>query len=337
MSDIQYNLQFEKLCHSLQLGELVNEPAPLVGGFLHRMYAIQTTQGKYAIKSLNPQIMLRPAAMNNFIQSEQIVTFLADKIPAHPAKSYSGSTIQQLDNQFYLIFDWVDGQSLKPDEINKTHCEKIGTILAEIHKTDFSDLGIINEWSCNEQLTDWKDYLQKGKENNCDWVNLLLENIDKLYEWNTKANESAKCLALNMVISHGDLDPKNILWNQDNPILIDWESAGYINPMQDMTETAIYWSEEEGGNIDKERFLAFIAGYTKRYGNVQANWRMVLDNGFLGKLGWLEYSLKRSLWIECTDEEEQKMGTEQVTGTINALRRYADMISELEEWLLMLD
>lgn len=103
--------------------------------------------------------------------------------------------------------------------------------------------------------------------------------------------------------------------------------------MQDLTETAIYWSENELGNINKERFLAFIGGYKKRYGALQANWGMVLVIGFLGKLGWLEYSLKRSLWIECTDEEEQQKGTAQVTGTINDIRRYADMISELEEWL----
>lgn len=103
--------------------------------------------------------------------------------------------------------------------------------------------------------------------------------------------------------------------------------------MQEMTETAIYWSENETGNIDKERFLAFIVGYKKRYGTLQANWRLVLENGFLGKLGWLEYNLKRSLLIECSDEKEQQMGTAQVTETINAIRRYAEMISELEKWL----
>jgi len=103
--------------------------------------------------------------------------------------------------------------------------------------------------------------------------------------------------------------------------------------MQELTETAIYWSENEMGVIDKERFLAFIDGYKKKYGTLQSNWRMVLINGFSGKLGWLEYSLKRSLWIECTDEEEQQMGTTQVTETINAIRRYANMISELEKWL----
>jgi Ser/Thr protein kinase RdoA (MazF antagonist) len=333
MSDIQYNLQFDKLCNILQLGEVVGEPKAMLGGLLHRMYGIETTEGKYAIKALNPQIMLRPVAMQNFINSELIVTISANNIPALPAKKFNGTFMQEIDNQFYLVFDWVDGKSLKPNEINIVHCEKIGAILSEIHMTDFSELAIINDWSDNGQLTDWNYYLKKGQENNSMWVDLLLEIIDKIYDWNIMANKSAKLLAPDMVISHGDLDPKNVMWNQDNPILIDWESASYINPMQDLTETAIYWSENEIGNIDKERFLAFIGGYKKRCGILQANWRMVLASGFLGKLGWLEYSLKRSLWIECTDEEEQKLGTAQVTGTINAIKRYADMISEIEKWL----
>lgn len=333
MSDIQYNLQFKKLCDILQLGEIVGMAKAISGGLLHRMYAIETTKGKYAIKALNPRIMLRPVAMQHFINSERIVSIASNNIPALPAKRFNGTFMQEIDKQFYLVFDWVDGKSLKSSEINIVHCEKIGTILADIHMTDFSKLGLINDVSDNEQSIDWNYYLEKGQENNIVWVDLLLEIIDKLYDWNAQANESAKQLASDMVISHRDLDSKNVMWSQDNPIIIDWESAGYTNPMQELTETATYWSENELGDIDKERFFAFIGGYKKRYGTLQANWRMVLVNGFLGKLGWLEYSLKRSLWIECTDVEEQKMGTDQVTGTINDIRRYADIISELEKWL----
>jgi aminoglycoside phosphotransferase (APT) family kinase protein len=161
----------------------------------------------------------------------------------------------------------------------------------------------------------------------------LTETIDQLYNWNAKANNVTKLLSSNTVISHGDLDSKNVLWNKDTPIMIDWEASGYINPMQNLTETAIYWSENAAGNIVKERFIDFIRGYKKRFGAVQANWKMVLENGYIGKLGWLEYSLKRSLWIECTDEEEQRMGTKQVIGTIKAIRRYADKIYEIEQWL----
>ena len=199
--------------------------------------------------------------------------------------------------------------------------------------TNFSELGIINNWSDNAQLTDWNYYLKKGEENNIVWVSLLLEIVDNLYEWNAQANKSSKQLESNIVISHRDLDSKNVMWSKDKPIIIDWESAGYTNPIQELTETAIYWSENEKGNIDKERFFAFIGGYKKRYGTVKANWETVLVNGFLGKLGWLEYNLKRSLGIECTDKEEQQVGTDQVIGTIKAIRHYADMISELEKWL----
>lgn len=335
MSDIQYNVQFEKLCSLLQIGDIVGTPESISGGFLHRMYALETTQGKYAIKALNPHIMLRPVARQNFINSERIVHIVANNrnIPAIPAKIIRGTCIQEIDNQCYLVFDWVEGRSLKPNEINRVHCLQISAVLAEIHMTDFIESGISIECSDHEQHTDWNYYLQKGQENRATWVDLLLEHLDMLYDWNVQANHSAKVLSSERVISHRDLDPKNVMWNQDKPMIIDWEAAGYINPMQDLIETAIYWSENEIGNIDKDRFLAFIVGYKERNGTVQANWRMVLVNGFLGKLGWLEYNLKRSLWIECTDDQEQQMGTAEVTATINALRRYAEMIDEIEVWL----
>jgi len=333
MSETQYNLQFDKLCNRLQLGELIGTPEAISGGLLHRMYRIETNQGKYAIKALNPQIMIRPAAMQNFIHSERIANLVATNVPALPAKQFNGSSVQNIDNQYYLVFDWIEGRSLKSDEINTIHCEKMGEIVAGIHMTDFSELGIVNTCSNRAQLTDWNQYLQLGQKNNTEWVNLLRENMDQLYEWDIQANNAGELLLSNMVISHVDLDSKNVMWDQDNPVIIDWEASGYINPMQNLTETAVYWSQNESGEIDKERFSAFIGGYKKRCGTLHANWQVVLENGFLGKLGWLEYSLKRSLWIECTNEKEQEMGTEQVTETINAIKSYADKISELEEWL----
>lgn len=333
MSEKQYNLQFEKLCNILQLGEIIGVPEEIFGGLLHRMHAVETTQRKYAIKALNPQIMLRHTATQNFINSERIAKIAANHVTALPAKEFNDTLIQEIDNQFYLIFDWVEGRSLKTNEVDKVHCEKMGSILADIHMANFSELASIKERSGNVKLIDWDYYLQKGHQGNVLWVKPLLEIIDKLYEWNDEANKSVIQINSNWVIGHRDLDPKNVLWNLDNPIIIDWEAAGYINPMQELTETAIYWSEDETGNIEKERFFAFIRGYKKKYGILQADWRTVLLNGFLGKMGWLEYNLKRSLWIECAGAEEQQMGTAQVIETISAIRHYAELIPKLESWL----
>lgn len=329
----KYNLQFEKLCNTLKLGEIIKTPEVILGGLLHRMFAIKTTKGKYAVKALNPQIMARQTALNNYIRSERIVNIASNSLPAQPAKIIDGKFIQNIDNQFYLIFDWIEGNSLKSHEINIAHCKKIGSILAEIHKTDFSQIEDNNNYFDNTKETDWNFYLRKGEEINSIWVNLLHENIEQLFVWSDKANRYSRILASEMVIGHRDLEPKNVMWFQESPIIIDWESAGYINPKHDLIETAIYWSVNEKGGIDKEKFLAFVGGYQKHFGIIDADWRMVLEHGFLSKLDWLEYSLKRSLRIECTDEKEQEMGTIQVTGTINALKQYEDMIPELETLL----
>lgn len=333
MSDVQYNLQFEKLCNTLGLGEIIGVPEPISGGLLHRMFAIETKLGKYAIKALNPQIMRRPVAMQNYINSERIANIAVNYINALPAIKVQGTSIHEIDGQFYLVFHWVDGRSLKLQEINNNHCEQIGAILAKIHMTDYSELGTINDSSEDLQQSAWKYYLQKGQENNSEWVGHLLESVDDLDIWNVRANKSAQLLAMESIISHRDLDPKNVMWNNNSPMIIDWEAAGFINPMVDMTDTAISWAENEDGNIDKEKFMAFISGYKSRYGTLNANWKVIFDNGFIGKLGWLEYNLKRSLWIECTDEAEQQLGTAQVIETINVIRRYADMIPELEKWI----
>ncbi|WP_339293223.1 phosphotransferase [Paenibacillus sp. FSL W8-0187] len=273
----QYNLKFEKLCKILELGELIKAPEAIAGGHLHRMFAVETSKGKYAVKALNPQIMARPTALNNYIKSERIVSITSNHIPAQPAKIYNGAFLQNIDNQFYIIFDWIEGHTLKSHEISKANCKRIGSILAEIHKTDFSQIGNTNE-SYNEiQQIDWNFYLNKGRGMHSVWVNLLSDNIELLFLWNNKAKRSSKMLAAESVFSHRDLEPKNVMWKQDNPRIIDWESAGEINPKHDLIETAVYWSLNESGGIDKDKFHAFVCGYQERYGIVVTDWRIVLE------------------------------------------------------------
>ncbi|MWC28138.1 phosphotransferase [Paenibacillus sp. MMS18-CY102] len=333
MAETAYNLQFEILCNNLQLGEITAVPEAVSGGLMHKMYAVQTKKGKYAIKALNPQIMLRQTALQNYLNSEKIANVASRHVPALAAKAFNGIFMHNIANQFYLIFDWIEGVSLKSDELDIINCEKMGRMLADIHRADFAGLGLAKEGASRSSLTDWNFYLKKGKQHHSVWLSQLQQHLDQLEDWNAIAISSAIQLESDMVISHRDLEPKNVMWKQGNPILIDWESAGYINPMQDLTETAIYWSSDDSGNIDKEKFMAFISGYKSKYGTLRANWRIVLANGFLGKLDWLEYSLKRSLGIECTDIEDQKVGTSQVIGTLDALVQYADRITEIEQWL----
>ncbi len=40
------------------------------------------------------------------------------------------------------------------------------------------------------------------------------------------------------MISHTDLDRKNVIWQKNVPFIIDWEASGYINPTIELIQVA---------------------------------------------------------------------------------------------------
>ncbi|MDR6726979.1 aminoglycoside phosphotransferase (APT) family kinase protein [Paenibacillus amylolyticus] len=333
MNEIPYKLNFEKLCSELELGDLIGTPTAISGGLLHRTYALVTSLDKYAVKALNPQIMLRPEAVTNYRQSERIANKLAGTIAAQPAMIFNGNAVHHIEDQYYLVFQWIDGQTFQSMDITPLHCEQIGTILGQIHRTDCSSILDTSLQPAKQLEIDWNGYVKRGLHENIEWAPLLENHAHKLYEWTAKANTASTILSVDQVISHRDLEPKNVMCRHNKPIIIDWESAGRINPLHDLVETAIYWSVLDTGIVSQVKFMAFVRAYRKQAGEPKVDWGMVLNHGYEGKLAWLEYSLKRSLKIECTDQAEQQLGTSQVSGTLDSLQRYENMSGEIEGWL----
>ena len=220
--NLNYNLQFDKLCETFYLGEIISEPKQISGGHLHKMFAVETVSGKYAVKALNPQVMLRSAAMPDIINGEQTAQIAAKTIPAAYAKKFSGDYIIEIDGQFYLVFDWIDGSPIYSERINVYHCKTMGKILAELHQIDFSSLDLKDDYSSEEKIVDWDYYLEQGKKISAVWLGVFNDNIENLYKWNKLLFDSTKRLAgSKTVISHGDLEPKNVIWQNDNPIIIE--------------------------------------------------------------------------------------------------------------------
>lgn len=328
--ETSYNFNFDMLFSNLGLGKILEKPKTLLGGHLHKMFWLRSQSGEYAVKALNPQIMLRPKALQNYIDSENIAEIAAKNICAVAANRYNKMSVQNCDGQYYLIYNYLNGKSIGYDEITSEHCKKMGSILADIHKTDFSTLKLHDDYSSVEDNVDWHQYLKQGQRDNAVWLSTLTENLDKLILWNKRLVNSSAQLSLNTHISHGDLEPKNVLW--DKAYIIDWEAAGYVHPAYDMLETAIYWAKEKNGDINEFKFKAFVNAYKLNFKLFDVDWNIVADKGYV-MLGWLEYSLKRSLRIECSDEAEQKMGTEHIFGTIDNLKKYDELRFILIKWI----
>ena len=61
--------EIEKLCKNYNLGTLKREPEMVTGGLMHKMYHV-STDGEYAIKVLNPNIIKRTEALKNMVNSD---------------------------------------------------------------------------------------------------------------------------------------------------------------------------------------------------------------------------------------------------------------------------
>ena len=317
-----------RLVKKLDLGIIKEDPVRVTGGLLNRMYKVKTTNGIYAIKHLNPEVMKRKGAKENHILAEKIANFAKENgIDCISAKIINKTALQEIDGNYFFIFDWFEGKSINENEITLEHVKKVSTLLAKLHNINFDNFK--NECKLGKEIleVDWDYYVSKLENKKI--KELLITNKEKLTELDKKSTIAANEIKNNIVISHRDLDLPNILWNsQNNPVIIDWESSGLVNPCEELIETAWDWS---GGQnyFDEEKFKYFINNYEENGGNIQDYQKAIYAN-FKNKSGWLEYNLKRVCGIECIDDEEKELGQKEVTRVIKEILLFYKIINEIK-------
>lgn len=305
---------------------LKGEPIRLNGGFMHKVYKIETEQGSYALKLLNPFVMQRETAMANYAKAEQIEMLLEKQdIPILPALSFGGRKMQVIDGEYFYLFDYFCGKPLKSNEITEFHCREIGKILAKIHRIDKK----FESEHFSEMSIDWEFYLTKMKKSNLRLYTILKEGFPVIKDSQNKGNLARKRLPQRGSICHNDMDCKNVLWYGNDYRIIDLECLSYNNPLMELFELALCWSGYEDCQIDFQKFRAFLQGYKNAGGELPTDWETLYDCNN-GRLEWLEYNIKRVLGIDCKDDEKE-IGIEQVEETVRHILYYSEMKKQILE------
>lgn len=315
------NTIFETICAQLRLGELLSPPVPLSGGFLHRMYGIDTQRGKFAVKLLNPEIMARKEAPENFRTAEALELRLEQAgLPILPALTFHGRKMQQAEGRFYYLFDWFDGKALEGDEITDLHCGEIGKSLASIHRIDRRAAPCPRE----KLEIPWEDYCREAEQKSPEIFRELSCRLALLIRLQERGNRALPSLPGETSVCHNDLDPKNVLWQGAAHRIIDLESLSYDSPFVELYETAIAWAGCDFCRFRPKLFSAFVSAYEKAGGTLPEDWA-VLHDGNMVRLDWLRYNLDRALGR--LGEQEIKSGAAMVLHTLGRIAYY-DSIRE---------
>ena len=315
-----------KLFRQAGLGTVIPPISPVSGGFLHRMYRVNTEERSFAVKHLNPEIMQRPAAAENFRRAEELEAVLeAAGLPIVAAMTVNRRKLQTLDGAYFYIFPWQNGTTTDWYHTTQEQCRIAGSIQGRIH--DLSSRQIEKPEPERSKIH-WAEYIREASAQNSELAPLLRENEALLVYAQDQVNAAGEALPAIETITDEDMDPKNVMWDGGNPAVIDLECLDYGNPVSSAIQLSLQWSGITICDLDFAKLKAFFDGYLEAYDNGFRDYDRVFGLAYTW-IEWLEYNLKRALGL-CQDENEREMGFEQVKLTLARIRYLRDMEEQIK-------
>lgn len=322
-------MNIEAFCKEYNLGT-VKTITKLTGGLMHKMFKVETDKNIYAIKILNTEVMNREEAYNNFVISETISNLAKENnIPVSSAIKINENYLTKYQDFYYMVFIYIEGKTLQDNEITIKHCQEIGKLLAKIHSLDYKKINLESEKIKYKKLYDFEEYTLELKFKDMSYQKEYLKNYKKYNSLLKRANERFNDSNNTFTICHRDMDPKNVMWKNNKPIVIDWESATLANPHRELLEDALCWSGFLSNNFDEEKFLAVFKAYQEERNIKDIDWYDVICGNLVGRFGWLKYNLERSLGIKSNDQEEMTLAEKEVLKTIDEINRYINLIGTM--------
>jgi Ser/Thr protein kinase RdoA (MazF antagonist) len=308
-----------ELCQIYNIGQIIGEPKNLLGGMMHEQFFLPTTTGNYALKKINEynwslleNTILPVESAENLARHHQqqgLLTRVA-------LKSSNNKYLERCQQgHSWMLFPWIEGKIRGQTAVTPDDALCIGQLLTKIHGAapTMSGLKLPRWFGVSENH--WSDLLQQAEAQELSWAKKIQSSLAVLHHWSTAAAESASLLQTNLIISHRDLSPSNVVWRPDNcPVVIDWEYAGLIHPESELFNTAMIWSFRGEGKFDLAIFDALIAG-------AQINFsipKSILLAGFAGfLLEWCEFNMQRSL----INAAVSAMASVEIINVLTILRR----------------
>jgi aminoglycoside phosphotransferase (APT) family kinase protein len=296
------------------------------------MWRLETQSGCFAVKQLADDMDMNDAATVAQINATEVTAceFSRHGIPALFSLHVERQHLQLLDAVGYLIYPWTSARACHRNGIEERHAVVVASTLAHMHHSDITVPELQDAPSFPVTAERVTDLVQLARQRNVRYSHILedrLEDILRIVALHAPALERLKG---HQVISHGDLDHKNILWDESGePILIDWESARRLNPTYELLLEALDW----GGitaNFDARPFTTILRAYVDAGGVLVEDMIPAASDAIQGAwVSWLLYNVGRAVGLK--DTHQRAIGSGQIDLVLSALLRMEKQKDRLTE------
>jgi Phosphotransferase enzyme family len=146
------------------------------------------------------------------------------------------------------MYEWIEHRALTDDDDVSAW---LGRVVAALHGL-MPLTGVQPEWRWwgvfpRER---WEEWALLGRRQDKPWADALRRQVGFFDELG-QAIQAAFIAADDQVLSHGDLEPYNVLVSPDGPVLIDWESVACESATLEIGRAAVSFGGEDPDRISR--------------------------------------------------------------------------------------
>ncbi|HCR36971.1 MAG TPA: hypothetical protein DIU37_02355 [Opitutae bacterium] len=305
-SSTQENIK--NLCMHFGFGPLETDLIPLSGGYLHKIWQAQTAEGSYAIKEITSAILQKPGMLERLRIAEKIgIAYESHGLPAVGALSLNGDPLILMNGRYYTIYPFIEGKLRDEPNLSLKHILIMGELLAKMHRAGVKLEAPIKPHYDIFSETYWQHLVSESKHAKLPFAPKLESLLPFILRCNESHEAHVEELNEDLILSHRDLHPENVIWNTAGiPQIIDWEYAWAVNPTQELISIALGWSGYITRSIRPKRFRLLIDAYKAAGGRVTINPVKAFQSFFANNiLSWAEINITRALGLTTANLEEQ--------------------------------
>ena len=278
----------KKICSMHELGSIISYEKE--NSSQNDVYKGVTDKDTYIIKEFSKDAIGNYYHLNK--RKKQIE--ISEKLKKHGIQTITplklkGNYFFLFNHKYYLIYNYKESKIMEVNNLMPKHISSLAKIQANIHK-----LKLKTKLPCTYRKVniDFDKYLLKYK-NDSKVYEVLLKNKEKLEDLISCCNSNITEMKNKLCISHNDYKPKNILWSQDRPILIDFDAMGLVNHACALSESAFTFSNLET-NINYDYYKLYLKEYISVYGSFKEDYKKALYVSMNGKIRWYMYLLSKN-------------------------------------------
>ncbi len=331
--------QCESISKHYEIGDFTDVRS-VPGGLLHRLLRVETRGAVWALKILSRHVVDSPQGRARLERAE-IVAGMAQRsgIPALCARRGQNSHfLHRSGDEWFLLYPWQDGEILPPSAASNEKCALMGGYLGALHALQirFPDQSA----PIPEAFGDghFEGLAARGERENAVWAREVRDYLPQIIEANARAMTSQRALQQRVlpsgwVTGHLDFDQKNVLWQREEPTILDWESAKPIHPALELMGAGLSWAGQSAGNAHRDAFEAFLRGYREKNQVSPADLSTACE-AVLGKwIIWLEFNLTRSLEVSIRGTNAETMCHNALFHALGATLKLQNDVPKYRDWV----